>query len=313
MLSSYCNNATSAAFNECELALGDAAAPAPAAPPGSIRVDETTSKMDSSDDFTKAHSQPAGGPSYAPTGGYERGRAGRNGGSLDLDGERVRLRDLAFQSAALRMSEAAQIFRGGLQPDVGEIGPAFEFPMCQDDDNDGVDEGWTSIMEIDEPQAHRVSADHLREADLMFAPSVGTSSEDDNRSVDGPQCAPDGQPGVAAANQRLKCVLNQQPDHYAGQHANWGQDAKCRGRVASSSWCPDPPRKLQRTGYYPHDPGIGSAGDASGSGSFEWRAHRKPGYLATLNPLSHVIFLTQLQYYCQPFQAAAFPVFAKRL
>lgn len=42
--------------------------------------------------------------------------------SLEVDGERVRHRELALQAAAKRMTEAAQMFREGLMPDAGEAG-----------------------------------------------------------------------------------------------------------------------------------------------------------------------------------------------
>lgn len=42
--------------------------------------------------------------------------------SLEVDGERVRHRELALQAAAKRMTEASQIFREGLMPDAGEAG-----------------------------------------------------------------------------------------------------------------------------------------------------------------------------------------------
>jgi len=48
--------------------------------------------------------------------------------SLEVDGERVRHRELALQAAAKRMSEAAQMFREGLMPDAGEAGGGFCTP-----------------------------------------------------------------------------------------------------------------------------------------------------------------------------------------
>eukprot|EP00246_Nothoceros_aenigmaticus_P011746 TRINITY_DN3330_c0_g1_i1.p1 TRINITY_DN3330_c0_g1~~TRINITY_DN3330_c0_g1_i1.p1 ORF type:complete len:433 (+),score=74.55 TRINITY_DN3330_c0_g1_i1:874-2172(+) len=248
---------------------------------GSVVVESqgdcTTSKMDSLHDDCQTRNQPADGPYFAPADvfNHEHGRTRRNGGSLDLDGERVRMRDLAFQSAAMRMSEAAQIFRGGLQPDVGEIGPAFEFPACQGNDEEederGVDEGWTSIMDIDEP--HTVSVP-VGGGDSLYVASTGTSTEDDNQSVDGPEFAAHSQRGITG-NEHHKCVTNQQAAGFDADHAGCdiGQSAKYRGRIPSSSWCPDPPRKLQRT--HPHDPGIGAVNmDETGgglSGSAGWR------------------------------------------
>ncbi|KAL3699425.1 hypothetical protein R1sor_017447 [Riccia sorocarpa] len=59
---------------------------------------------------------------------------GRNGASnsgrssLEMGGERVRVRELALQAAARRMSEAARIFREGIPLGEGETGGAFPFP-----------------------------------------------------------------------------------------------------------------------------------------------------------------------------------------
>lgn len=47
---------------------------------------------------------------------------GREERSLEVDGERVRHRELALQAAAKRMTEAAEMFRQGLVPDAGEAG-----------------------------------------------------------------------------------------------------------------------------------------------------------------------------------------------
>lgn len=49
--------------------------------------------------------------------------------SLEVDGERVRNRELALQAAAKRMTEACQIFREGLPPDEGESGGDFHTPF----------------------------------------------------------------------------------------------------------------------------------------------------------------------------------------
>ncbi|XP_024398060.1 uncharacterized protein [Physcomitrium patens] len=48
--------------------------------------------------------------------------------SLEVDGERVRHRELALQAAAKRMTEAAQMFREGFIPDEGELGGYFSTP-----------------------------------------------------------------------------------------------------------------------------------------------------------------------------------------
>jgi hypothetical protein len=48
--------------------------------------------------------------------------------ALEVDGERVRHRELALQAAAKRMTEAAQMFREGFMPDDGEPGGGFRTP-----------------------------------------------------------------------------------------------------------------------------------------------------------------------------------------
>lgn len=53
---------------------------------------------------------------------------GREERTLEVDGERVRHRELALQAAAKRMTEAAQMFREGFLPDEGEPGGGFRSP-----------------------------------------------------------------------------------------------------------------------------------------------------------------------------------------
>ena len=94
-----------------------------------------------------AASRPTSTPTPAPSQPVAMNREER---SLEVDGERVRHRELALLAAAKRMSEAAQIFRDGLPPDEGEAGGGFHTPsdlpaMSESARNDGAVQEFSNL------------------------------------------------------------------------------------------------------------------------------------------------------------------------
>lgn len=72
----------------------------------------------------------------------------KSGRILEMEGERVRVRELALQAAAKRMSEAARIFRAGLPLVEGETGEAFHFPRDAENQNMANDSVGTPPEEV---------------------------------------------------------------------------------------------------------------------------------------------------------------------
>lgn len=131
--------------------------------------------------------------------------------SLEVDGERVRHRELALQAAAKRMTEAAQMFWEGLIPEAGEAGGGF----CAPSDLHGA--------------PATTSNDETR-----FA-----SEDQDSRGKQVAACGPSSRAGQLAAAAAAEVPG---PVAFAGFR---GQGS--RARVPQPTSSPSRPEKMQRT------------------------------------------------------------------
>lgn len=131
--------------------------------------------------------------------------------SLEVDGERVRHRELALQAAAKRMTEAAQMFREGLMPDAGEAGGGGGF--CTPSDL--------------QPVPATTSTDETR-----FA-----SEDQDSKGKQVAECGPS-----SRAGQLAELWL-----HDVGRNVAGFRGRTSRARLPLPSPSPSRPEKMQRT------------------------------------------------------------------
>ncbi|CAM6091544.1 unnamed protein product [Calypogeia fissa] len=196
--------------------------------------------------------------------------------TLEMEGERVRVRELALQAAAKRMSEAAKIFRAGLPLTEGETGEAFHFPRDgehQDMESDALEKtpspqeaapGIASVpLPVDNGSIGLKTAG--ADAELLDA-SFPTDEHPVRRN------GPDGWPldrsrnalhrqAVAAAEGRMRNSQLPQPNMLGGVFREDPEEAESRigenemeslpmrgrARIPESSRLLSRPEKLQRT------------------------------------------------------------------
>ncbi|BBN18529.1 hypothetical protein MPTK1_8g03210 [Marchantia polymorpha subsp. ruderalis] len=196
--------------------------------------------------------------------------SGRN--SLDVDGERVRVRELALQAAAKRMSEAAKIFRDGLPLGEGETGGAFPFPV----DGDNPYSFLSPIQNGFSPPQQCARAAPADDLNLNNLRSAGADAEllDASPPLKERSSAPPGsdklphdrpldalhRQTMAAAEARLRtsqcqpnlvgCSYEQEPEEAESRIGVEDSDSippRGRARVPLSSRLLSRPEKLQRT------------------------------------------------------------------